>query len=69
MTLTRSLRFVWVLLNQVIFASAEKFDDAMIAQHLKLLPNFRSNVVIVRINRAEPRFKGVDLIQCKRRPR
>ena len=48
---------------QAIVASTEKFNEASIAQILKLLTYLRSDVLIARVERAEMAFETVYLIK------
>src|SRR5262249_49646019 len=52
-----------LLFAEAIVAARNKLNISAIAQILKLLPNFWSNVLVARIEVAKVALEGVDLIE------
>lgn len=46
--------------NYAVVPSAQEFDQAKIAKHLQLLPDFVSDVVIARIDSTQRGLASVD---------
>jgi hypothetical protein len=62
-----------ILRPQAIGAATHKIEMPFVAKKLKLLPDFRFDVLIVWINAAQSCFEGIDIVDvefaCRSSPR